>query len=394
MGIGTQELTESELGASQPGGWRWALKAAAPFLLLGVLIASPFYFVWFRWSDPEDYYSHGPLIPFISAYLVLRKRKELTGEDPPETGVLYAGGIGAGVLYFVFSDFGWDKRWLFAILCAASAAYMVHCLRNLKAEPWKPGLLVLIPALVLCTIAGVHEIVSVGWFFSLIVVVGLVLYYLGKRVALIVAFPLVFLFSTVPLPEYKVQELTMPLKKFATANSVRILNTRLVGVYCERQGANIEFPGDGDEPKVLTVGAVCSGLRSLIALISFGLLFAYITPISLTKKCILFAAAIPASFIANLVRILALALVAHYWDIPTATGARLWDRMEQGPLSSIVPHLRKVSSEPVHDFTGIMIFVVAFIGLFALERLLTYIEKRQRRRAASAEEPEPEVSDA
>jgi len=370
-----------------PRDWRWVVRAALPVILFGIIAADPLSLVWKRWTNEADYYSHGPLIPFVVAYLVLRKKKALTGENPPETGALYAGGIGALVLYYVFSDFEWDKRWLFAILCGASAVYLFHSLRRLKPEPWKPGLVVLVPSLVLCVISSTSEIVSVSWFFLLTTLVGLVLYYLGKRVALILAFPLVFLFSSAPMPEFLVQRVTMPLKQAATTNAAWLLKNGM-GIYCEREGAVILLPNQEDlvgEPKKLTVGAVCSGLRSLIALISFGLLFAYITPLSMTKRTILFAATIPASFVANLARILALALVAWKWDLSAATGDGLWQAMENGWTSSLVPHLRKLSNEPVHDFTGIMIFVVAFVGLFSLERFLTYIERRQR-----AGSPEPE----
>jgi len=391
-----EEVLNANAAAGEQGPLVRFLKATLPFLLLGVLFASPFYFVWLRWTDKEDYYTHGPLVPFVSAYLVLRKRKELTGEDPPGTGPLYAGGVGAGVLYLLFTELfpELDKRWLFAVLWTAGLAYVVYHLRHLKPEPWKPGLFVLVPSLALCVIAGSHEIVSVGWFFCVVVTIGLVVYYLGKRVAWIMAFPLLFLLSGVPLPEYKVQEITMPLKKLATANTVRILNSRVVGIYCEQTGSKIEFPTElHEEKKELTVGAVCSGLRSLIALISFGLLFAYITPLSLVKKILLFIAAIPASFIANLFRILALAVVTYTWDVTVATKDGLWAALEPTWLSSLVPLLRKVSNEPVHDTTGIMIFVVAFIALFALERVLSAIERRQQLRRAQREAA-PEATDA
>ncbi len=397
MSAEAQELQGFEPVAEESGLAR-LLKIALPVVLLGVLAASPFYFVWFRWSDSEDYYTHGPLVPFVSAYLVLRARKKLTGEDPPETGPLYAAGVGAGILYFVFADFEWDKRWLFAILAVAAAVYLVYHLRNLKPEPWKPGLFVLIPALAFCVIAGSQQIVSVGWFFVVVSLMGMVLYHLGKRVALIMAFPLIFLFSSVPLPEYKVEEYTLPLKKFATANTVHILRSPLVGIYCRATGNVIEFPGEiHEDTKTVKVGSVCSGLRSLIALISFGMLFAYITPVSAVKKGILFAAAIPASFIANLVRILTLALVTYGWDSKTATGDGIWNALESTWLSATVPHLRKLSTEPVHDFTGIMIFVVAFIGLFALERLLSYVEHKQqtaRYRESLAEQAAAETGEA
>jgi len=379
--------------SSEPG-WMWTLKAALPFLLFAVVAAEPFYRVWFRWIDKNDYYTHGPLVAFIAMYLVLRKRKELTGEAPPDNGALYAGGFGALVLYFIFTEYDLPMRAFFGLVWAASCGYLIHRLRRLRPEPWKPGLFVLIPALVFCVVAGVNEIVSIGWFFVQLVGIGLVLYFLGKRISLLLWFPMLFLFSSVPMPEYVVSRTTMPLKRFATANTVKILNSRLVGITCRQYGNRIVMAGDEDEPtKDLTVGAVCSGLRSLIALISFGMLFAYITPLSVPKKLILLVATIPASFIANLFRILTLSLVTHWWSSDVATKDGLWNNMELGPLSSLVPNLRKLSNEPVHDFTGILIFVVAFIGLFSLERVLTHIERRQQRRQVAQADPAAEGAD-
>jgi exosortase len=404
MSAGTESLNPMALAPDTTPMAFW-LRALLPMLLLGVLLAAPIANVWIRWSDSEDYYSHGPLVPFVTLYLVLRARKKLTGEEAPELGTLYASGIGALVLYFVFEEFDLDKRLLFGGLLAAATAYVVYQLRHFKPQPWAPGLLVLVPAVLLCVIATTHDIISLSWFFACVSVVGLVMYYLGRRAILVLAFPMLFLFSSVPLPEFLVQRVTMPLKQLATFNTVQILNHGL-GIYCERRGVVIMFArtdeeirqaSDGKMYKEVTVGAQCSGLRSLIALISFGLLFAYITPLSKVSKLILFAATIPASFIANLLRILVLSLVTYRWDTQTAVGDAVWTRMEAGALSSLVPRLRGFSKEPIHDLTGFMVFVVAFIGLFALERLLTYIEHRiarKREREAEPEEPLPETSDA
>jgi exosortase/archaeosortase family protein len=383
---------------SEPEPPAWALvKAGLPILLFAIIAAGPVHRVWYRWTGENDYYSHGPLIPFVSLYLLLRMRKRLTGEDPPELGALYAGGVGAGVLYWLFSNSEWDKRYLFGILAVAATGYVVYQLRKFKPRPWKPGLLVFLPALILGTIASVHEIVSVAWFFVVVMAIGLVLYYLGKRFALLAAFPLAFLFSSVPMPEFVVQRVTLPLKQMATKNTHVIVKDGL-RKYCRRDGNAIEFPPrvieeDGKRIEVpekrVLVGAECSGLRSLIALISFGLLFAYITPLSLGKKLVLFVATIPASFIANLFRILALTLVTYYWDEKVATGGKLWDNVEAiGWLEWLAPHGRDLSNEPIHDFTGIMIFVVAFIALFSLERVLLRVENWQQRRREEREERE------
>jgi len=109
----------------------------------------------------------------------------------------------------------------------------------------------------------------------------------------------------------------------------------------------------GTQMDKIVIGDVCSGLRSLIALIAFGALFAYITKLSLPSKIILFAAGIPISVLSNTWRVVTLNLVAcHSGSLTTNPDG--W----------------------VHDMTGYGIFAVAFVLYFALERLLTGIEHK------------------
>jgi len=110
----------------------------------------------------------------------------------------------------------------------------------------------------------------------------------------------------------------------------------------------------GTQMDKIVIGDVCSGLRSLIALIAFGALFAYITKLSLPSKIILFAAGIPISVLSNTWRVVTLNLVACHWGSLT-TNPDGW----------------------VHDMTGYGIFAVAFVLYFALERLLNWFEPKR-----------------
>jgi exosortase len=138
----------------------------------------------------------------------------------------------------------------------------------------------------------------------------------------------------VPMPLSLVAGLSLKLKLFAASCAMGIIN--IIGIPAVQDGSKIFFSDSS-----LIVGDVCSGLKSLIALVSFGILYAYISSISNYLKPVLFIASIPAAIIANIIRILILCLVANKWGSEIATGV-------------------------LHDITGILIFVIAFILLFIL----------------------------
>ena len=95
----------------------------------------------------------------------------------------------------------------------------------------------------------------------------------------------------------------------------------------------------------LRIADPCSGLRSVIALVALGALFAYFTRAPLWKRVTLFAAAVPLAVLANIIRISVLCGVANVWGIDTALGF-------------------------FHDFSGLLLFVIAFAGLVVVRRAL------------------------
>ncbi len=105
------------------------------------------------------------------------------------------------------------------------------------------------------------------------------------------------------MPLSAIAGLSLKLKLFAAGCAMGIIN--IIGIPAVQVGSKIFF-----SDCTLVVGDVCSGLKSLIALISFGALYAYISSISNYTKPILFIASIPAALIANIIRILILCLVA------------------------------------------------------------------------------------
>jgi EpsI family protein len=93
------------------------------------------------------------------------------------------------------------------------------------------------------------------------------------------------------------------------------------------------------------VDDVCSGLKYLISLTAFGALYAHLSTTNKLQKAVLFALAIPIAFVANVVRVTLMVLVA---DVVSVEATERWY---------------------FHDFFGFALFTVAFLMLFGAEHL-------------------------
>jgi len=179
--------------------------------------------------------------------------------------------------------------------------------------------------------------------FALIgIVVGLVLWFWGTGALRQLWFPIAILFFMVPLPEVTIANLNFTLKMWATDIGVALANG--LGVIVERSGNRVYLDGD----KTLVIANVCNGLRTLISLLAFGALYCYVCRLRGWWRVGLFAMTIPVAVVANSVRIVSLIVVADIWDAEVATGA-------------------------YHDWSGIFIFVLAFMLMFGIERFVLWI---------------------
>src|SRR5262249_11819162 len=108
-------------------------------------------------------------------------------------------------------------------------------------------------------------------------VVGLVLSLIGPAGLRIIAFPIIFLFTMIPLPQFLYQGLSAKLQLISSALGVGCL--QLVGVTAFREGNVIDLG-----PIQLQVVEACSGLRYLFPLASLALLCAYLFKDRLWKR--------------------------------------------------------------------------------------------------------------
>jgi exosortase len=184
---------------------------------------------------------------------------------------------------------------------------------------------------------------------------GLVLLLAGKQVFEILLFPMAFLFLMVPLPQSLVNIIAFPLQLIAAGWAVSSLQA--FGIPSLLEGNIIHLAHTQ-----LFVAEACSGLRSLMALLTLGVVFAqFFRAGRLFQQSILVLSAIPIAIVVNAVRVSLTGILTHNFG-PEAAGGF------------------------IHDFQGIITFSMAFIMLLGEAQLLTVaanLIKRSRAQEAS-----------
>jgi len=132
---------------------------------------------------------------------------------------------------------------------------------------------------------------------------------LGNRVARFLAFPLGFLFMAVPVGE----GLIPPMMDFTADATVELL--RFTGIPVYREGTFFSIPS-GD----WSVVEGCSGVRYLIASVTLGLLYAYLTYTKLWKRVLFVVFSFVIPVIANWLRAYMIVMIAHLSDMRLALG--------------------------------------------------------------------------
>ncbi len=187
----------------------------------------------------NPYYSHGFLIPGISGYLIWRRRD--VPIQPQDAGLI-----------------------------AVAAGVGLH----------------------LATLPYRHHLVSAAGL--LIVIAGLVIAFFGLAAARRWAFALAFLATAIPLPF--VEQFSPPLQAFVARYAV--ICVRQLGVMATHVGSQVQLTS-----AAFTVGAPCSGLRSIMALLTLTTLFTYIIRGPWWGKLVLLVIALPIAIAANLMRV-------------------------------------------------------------------------------------------
>ncbi len=177
----------------------------------------------------------------------------------------------------------------------------------------------------------------------LVLICGLILLFKGWAFFRAVLFSWAILFLAIPPPTLILQRVTFPLQLLASKVATTML--QLVGVPVFRLGNVIKLPA-----KELYVAEACSGIRSLLTLVTLAIIYGYLMETRMRVRVALVCLAVPIAVVANSCRVFTTGLLVQYWDPDKAMGF-------------------------YHTFEGWLIFVVALIMLFAAHRLILLIWK-------------------
>jgi exosortase len=242
-------------------------------------------------------------------------------------------------------DWAHDDNYSHGFLIVPLAAYLVWERRQrlavLRPRPSAFGLII-VAGSILVLLAG---LLGAELFLTRVAIIGTlvggVLFVLGWRHLKVMIFPIAILLLMIPIPAIIYNEIVFPLQLLASQVGERSLS--VAGIPVLREG-NILILANTS----LAVAEACSGIRSLISLLTLGIVFGYFTDPRSGVRILIALATVPVAIIANGFRVAGTGIAAHYYGAAAAEGF-------------------------FHTFAGWLVFVVAFLLLFLIVRIVLWI---------------------
>jgi exosortase len=211
------------------------------------------------WQDPN--YTHGFFVPVFSLFLIWERREQLAA---------------------------------------------------IRIQPSWSGLVILLFALMALVLGTIDSRFFLSRLSLLFFVAGMVVFLAGWKHLAAVAFPLAFLVLMIPSVTL-LDRITFPLQMIASKTASFLL--LLMGIPAVREGNIILLPSAR-----LEVAEACSGIRSLLSLITLTVIYGYMAETKIRVRMLLVLLAIPVSVLANALRIALTGVVVEHWGIAGAEG--------------------------------------------------------------------------
>jgi exosortase len=247
------------------------------------------------------------------------------------------GGVLASLARQWASDDNYSHGFFVVPLAAFFAWERRGRLRRAPIHPSPFGLLVIAAglAVLLAGLFGAELFLTrVSLLFLL---AGIILFMWGADHLRALAFPLAFLLLMIPLPAIIFNKIAFPLQLLASRVGETVIAAAGIPVF--REGNVLQLSS-----QTLEVAEACSGIRSLVSLLMLAIVLGYFTERRTGRRVLIALAAIPIAIAANAARVAGTALAAE-WISPAAADGFF------------------------HAFSGWLMFVVAFAGLLAVQRL-------------------------
>jgi exosortase len=242
-------------------------------------------------------------------------------------------------------DWATDDNYSHGFLIVPLAAYFVWerraKLRALQVQPTSWGLIVVAGSLIVL----LGGLLGAELFLSRIAILGTliggVLFVLGWQHLKVLVFPIAILLLMIPIPSIIFNQIVFPLQLLASRVGEASLSA--AGIPVLREGNVIVLANTS-----LEVAEACSGIRSLISLLTLAIVYGYFTDPRSGVRTAIALSAIPVAIIANGLRVAGTGIAAHLYGPEAAQGF-------------------------FHEFSGWLVFVAAFVMLFLFVKMLVWI---------------------
>jgi exosortase len=172
---------------------------------------------------------------------------------------------------------------------------------------------------------------------------GALIYLTGLQSVKTLFTPLLLLLMLIPIPEQLYPQLTFPLQ-LQVSRITELIVTHL-GIPLLREGNVMHLPDHSFE-----VVEACSGLRSVITLMTLSVILGFFSLKRPLNKILLFATSIPTAIFINIIRVSSMILLYHYFKLDLTKGA-------------------------YHIVTGLLVFCLALFTLFIFGKMLEQWER-------------------
>lgn len=213
------------------------------------------------WRDPN--FSHGFLVPLFSTYVIWHKRDRIA--------------------------------------------------RIVPSPSWS-GLGLLLCGILLLVVGEMGAELFLARTSLLFVLAGIVVFYFGWSFFRAVLFPWAFLLLMIPIPAILFNKITFPLQLLASRLAASVLP--FFGVPVLREGNIINLASIA-----LEVAEACSGIRSLMSLLTLAIMYGYLMDQRRWVRWLLAMSAVPIAVAANSFRVIGTGLLVQYWDPEKAEGS-------------------------------------------------------------------------
>ena len=275
------------------------------------------------WTDEN--YSHGLLVPFVIAFIV----------------------------WLEFEDFSEIKKTPRFLLGAGAIA-----------------------AALLLLLGGVLGAELFTQRISLVLMLGgVIVYFFGTRILRFLVVPFLLLLLSIPVPQIIFNKIAFPLQIYAS--QIAVWGIRLFEIPTVRKGNVFEIlPRGATQTIALEVVEACSGIRSLMTLMTLALILAYFTRArrefagggwldflknaDAWRAAILMLAAIPIAVLTNAARVTATGVLTFYYG-------------------------RQATEGTLHDALGWLVYIVALALLISLNFALQFVFRKISSNKSSSE---------